>query len=95
MGGCEDQVVITFNMPCVTLCMLSPKNECPRRIRKSLHHLGGKRVPTQMQVPASISLRYCERGVEEQYARICPAGKIAACGRSSDVVFKLPKDVSE
>lgn len=95
MGGCQDQVVIALDKACVTFCMLSPKNECPRRIGKSLKHLGGKRVPTQMQVPACISFRNRERGVEEQDARIRPAGEISGCGRSSDVVVKLPKDVPE
>ena len=95
MGGCEDKVVIALDMPCVTFCMLSPKNECPRRIGQSSKNLGGKRVPTQMQMPACISLRNRERGVEKQYARVCPTDKIAGCGRTSNIVVKLPKDVSE
>ena len=95
MGGCEDQVVIAEDMPCVAFCMLSPKDERPRRIGQASKHLGGKRVPTQMQVSACNSLRNRERGVEKQYARVCPTGKIAGCGGTSDVVVKLPKDVSE
>lgn len=95
MGGCDDQVVIPLDMRCVTLRVFPPKNECPRRIGQSSKHLGGKRVPTQVQVAAGTSLRNRERGVEEQDARICPTGKIAGCRRTSDIVVKLPKDVSE
>ena len=95
MGGCEDQVVISLDMPCVTHRMLSPKDKRSRRIRKSLKHLGGKRIPAQVQVAACISLRNRECGVEEQYARIRPAGEIPGCGRLSDVVVKLAKDVPE
>ena len=95
MGGLEDQMVIALDMPCVAFCMPSPKDECPRRSGQLSKHLGGKRVPTQMQMPAGISLRNRERGVEEQYARIRPTGEIARCGRTPDVVVKLTKDVSE
>ncbi len=95
MGGLEDQVVIAHYMPCVTFCMPSPKDECPRRIGKPLKHLRGKRVPTQIQVAARIPLRNRECGVEEQYARIRPAGEIPGCRTTSDIVVKLAKDVSE
>ena len=57
--------------------------------------LGGKRIPTQMQMAACTPLRNRECGVEEQYARIRPASKIAHCGRASDIVVKLAEDVSE
>ncbi len=95
MGGCEDQVVVAPDVPCVTFRMLSPEDERPGRIGESLKHLGGKRVPTQVQVAACISLRNSERGVEEQHARIRPTGEIPSRGRSSDVVVKLAKDVFE
>lgn len=95
MGGCEDQMVIALDMSCVTFCMLSPKNECPRRIGEPSQHLGGKRIPTQVQVPACTAFRNRECGVEEQNARIRPTGKIARCGRASDIVVKLAEDVSE
>ena len=88
-------MVIALDVPCVTFCMPAPKDECPRRSGQFSQHLGGKRVPAQMQVAAGISLRNRERGVEEQYARIRPACEIACRGSTPNVVVKLAKDVSE
>ncbi len=95
MGRLEDQMVTALDVFRVSFRVLSPKDECPRRTGKSLKHLGGKRIPTQMQMPACISLRNRKCGVEEQYARIRPAGKIARCGGASDIVVKLAEDVPE
>lgn len=57
-------MVIAQDVPRVTFCMLSPKDERPRRIGQASKHLGDKRVPTQMQVSPCNSLRNRERGVE-------------------------------
>lgn len=88
-------MVIALDVPRVTFRMPSPKDERPRRVGQASKHLGDKRVPTQMQMSPCNSLRDRERGVEKQYARVRPTGKIAGCGGTSDIVVKLPKDVSE